>query len=136
MKSRRCILACVALVMGSTVSAAGTSDAKPVVMSTYKVTPRGWHVQPLLMYLFWGPVCTASVKQVSHDSVAGRAGLKEGDQILRINGRPVRGMKAEEMDRLLSPNLSATVELEVKSSGAKAARNVVLQFPMPGLRDS
>ena len=121
------------LVAGEPSPAAGRD---PVVLSPFKVVPRGWTVSSMLTYLFWGPVCTTAVNEVDRGSVAAQAGLVAGDQILLINGRPVRGMKSDEMERLLWPDRAATVELEVKSAGTGKTRKVVLRYPEPPRRST
>lgn len=66
----------------------------------------------------------AMVSRVSWPSPAFDAGLHVGDSILAINGKPIRMIDREELDRLLVPGGTSPLALEISRLGKKKAFTV------------
>ena len=131
---KHCVFS-ISIVLASCVSGVAASEAarapdRPIVeMSPYKVISRGWNVYWSLSFPILGRVAEVFFREVDAGSFAGKAGIKEGDQLLRINGKPVKGMKERDMEGLLWPSGPVTFVLEVQASGANEIRSVELRYP-------
>lgn len=51
------------------------------------------------------------VREVPADLAAGRAGLREGDELLLVGGKDVRALTSEELHQALSGDVGDTVKL-------------------------
>jgi membrane-associated protease RseP (regulator of RpoE activity) len=111
--------------------AAPAVDKSVVEMKPYKVISRGWNVYWTLSFPVFGSVADVTFKEVDSGSFAGKAGIREGDRLLSINGKPVKGMKERDMERLLWPASAVTLSLEVQSQDLKSTRVVELRYPAP-----
>jgi membrane-associated protease RseP (regulator of RpoE activity) len=133
---RYLVLGGVVLVLHNTDFARGepptVSATDAVVMKPFKVPSRGWNVYWSRTFPIWGRIAEMSVDEVDAGSLAGKAGLKDRDEVLSINGKPVKGMKEQEMKKLMWPSAAATIVLEVKSKGSDSARTVELRIPDHG----
>lgn len=59
------------------------------------------------------------VIEVPPQGPAARAGLRANDKLLRIDGEPVAGLSAEQVQRLLAGEVGSTAEVEVLRDGAR-----------------
>lgn len=71
---------------------------------------------PGLGFDFWRPRVAAVVASVVKDSAAERAGLKQGDQILKFDGQAVGDFG--QLVRLVQPSMNKTVDIEIKREGS------------------
>ena len=119
--------------------ASAASDAKapaqnePVQMRPYKVKGSrtdGFGISYVMKYLLWGPVDEASFDDVESGSLPAKVGIKSGDQIVSIDGHPVKGMKRKDFEQRLLRN-TAAINLEVQTPKSKEILKVELRFP-PG----
>ncbi|MCX6952238.1 MAG: PDZ domain-containing protein [Verrucomicrobia bacterium] len=125
-------LAIALLLCGFAVPEAGAAqspDKGVVEMSPYKVVSRGWNVYWSLSFPVLGRLTEVFFREVDAGSLAGNAGIKEGDRLLRVNGKAVKGMRESEMERLLWPAKPSTLVLHVQAAGAPEIRTVELQLP-------
>jgi C-terminal processing protease CtpA/Prc len=116
------------------------SDAKappqknePVQMRPYKVTGKrtdGFGLSYGMKYLLWGPLDDALFEDVESGSLPAKVGIKSGDQIVSIDGIPVKGMKRKDFEQRLLRN-TAQMVLEIQTPKSKEVRKVELRFP-PG----
>lgn len=106
-------------------------DKSVVEMKPYKVVSRGWNVYWTLSFPVFGSVAEVTFKEVDSGSFAGKAGIREGDRLLSINGKPVKGMKERDMERHLWPASAVTLSLEVQSQDLKSIRTVELRYSPP-----
>lgn len=74
----------------------------------------------------WNPVLkSASVAKVTPASPAARAGLAPGDLIVEVEGRPVAGAKARDLEPLMKKKPGERLTLRVQR-GTAAAQDMVL----------
>lgn len=66
------------------------------------------------------------VRRVVADSPASRAGVREGDLLLSVDGIPVRGRPLAESVAALSGPPGTTLQLSLRSSSGTAARNITV----------
>jgi membrane-associated protease RseP (regulator of RpoE activity) len=59
------------------------------------------------------------VTEVPASGPSARAGLRAGDVILAIDGKPVAGLTSREVQRLLTGEVGSTVELEIERDGRR-----------------
>lgn len=78
---------------------------------------RGFTISYGVKYLLWGPADDATFEEVDAGSLPAKAGVKSGDRILKMNGKPVREMKRKEMEKTLFRN-RVKVNLEGQSPGS------------------
>jgi membrane-associated protease RseP (regulator of RpoE activity) len=108
----------------------GVGARSPVPLPPYAVEDtlvRGFTISYGVKYFLWGPVDDATFEDVDAGSLPAKAGVKSGDRILKVNGKPVREMKRKEMEQTLFRN-GVTVNLEVQSPGSPP-RKVELSWP-------
>ena len=67
----------------------------------------------------------ALIKAVDRDTSSERAGLKAGDEILKVNGQPIGNLKSEDVSLLIRGPAGTQVTLTIVS-GQSPARDVVL----------
>lgn len=120
------------LLAASAASAAETPAAgHPVVMDAVTVraaASRECHISFRLKYIFWGAMDRAEFDKVDPASVVARSGIKPGDRIDQIDGRPVRGMTVQDFIQSLS-QANRAVQLMVDSGPAGSLRSVQVVFP-------
>jgi C-terminal processing protease CtpA/Prc len=107
-----------------------TGKDEPVQMRPYNVSaPRadGFGISYSVKYLFWGAIDDAIFEEVDAGSQPAKLGIKSGDRIVTIDGKPVKGMKRKDFELLLFRNTAAMV-LEIQSERAKDTRKVTMQF--------
>ncbi|HTQ06245.1 MAG TPA: PDZ domain-containing protein, partial [Polyangiaceae bacterium] len=77
----------------------------------------------------------AFVTRVLAESPASRAGLRGGEEILSVQGQPVKTMEDGKLQSLINANASIGVKLEVRAENA-APREVTLRdgaiYPVAG----
>jgi C-terminal processing protease CtpA/Prc len=59
------------------------------------------------------------VTEVPVSGPAARAGLRAGDVIIAIDGKPLAGLTSREVQRLLTGEVGSTVELEIERDGKR-----------------
>lgn len=77
----------------------------------------------------------AFVSRVVAASSAGRAGLKPGDQIIKADGRPVKQMKAGELESIFNGKSKRGVDLEIRVAGGGTRQLTVADEPMYPVKD-
>jgi regulator of sigma E protease len=70
---------------------------------------------------------------IDADSIAGRAGLASGDEIVAINSRPVNSQRDSVLDLLDAISTSAPITLSVRAADG-GARSATLDIPDPAAR--
>jgi carboxyl-terminal processing protease len=78
------------------------------------------------------------LKQVFEGGPAAKAGLKPGDEIVAVDGRPVAGLARTEVSRRLRGRQGTEVRVSVRAGGEGAPREVVLvrgAVHVPAVRD-
>jgi regulator of sigma E protease len=70
---------------------------------------------------------------IDADSIAGRAGLASGDEIVAINSRPVNSQRDSVLDLLDAISTSAPITLAVRAADG-SARSATLDIPDPAAR--
>jgi carboxyl-terminal processing protease len=79
------------------------------------------------------------IKAVFEGGPAAKAGLKAGDEIVAVDGRPVAEIKAAELSRRLRGESGATVTLRIRAGGEGEPRDVTLtrgRVHLPAVRDA
>ncbi len=128
------ILTGMVLVLAAISAASGagaSTQGPPVVMDPVTVraaASKECHLSFRLKYIFWGTVDRAEFDRVDPASVVARSGIKPGDRIERIDGRPVRGMTVRDFIRSLS-RANGAVRLLVDSGSEGGRRQVQVVFP-------
>jgi C-terminal processing protease CtpA/Prc len=59
------------------------------------------------------------VTEVPASGPAARAGLRAGDVIVAIDGKPLQGLTSREVQRLLTGEVGSSVELEIEREGRR-----------------
>lgn len=73
--------------------------------------------------LAWSPR-GVRVIAVPADGPAARAGLREGDRLLQVDGHELAGLSAEQVQKLLTGEVGSQVALEVLRDGQRQTLNV------------
>lgn len=64
---------------------------------------------------FLNPTLTSvTVRSVSPGRPASAAGIQPGDQIVEVEGKPVAGTKARELEHLMKKNIGETLKLRIR----------------------
>lgn len=79
---------------------------------------------PGLGFDIWQPKVPAVVATVMPDTAAARAGLKEGDEILKFDDRPIADFS--QLVALVKPNPGRNVTLEIRRNGEIAALPITI----------
>jgi S1-C subfamily serine protease len=107
-----------------------TGKDEPVQMKPYKVSaPRaeGFAISYSVKYLFWGAIDDAIFEDVDAGSEPAKLGIKSGDRIMTVDGKPVKGMKRKDFEQLVFRNTTPMV-FEIQPERAKETRKVTMQF--------
>lgn len=67
------------------------------------------------------------VTDIFQDMSADKAGVKIGDQLIAVDGRPIQGRTVEEVDYLLRGIAGTSVEITIQRLGAEKEQRVTLQ---------
>ncbi len=87
---------------------------------------------PGLGFDFWYPVVPARVGKILPDSPAERAGLREGDQLLAVDGEPVADFP--ELVSLVQPNAGRTLVFSLERAGQRLEVPVEVEAQREGER--
>lgn len=71
-----------------------------------------------------------TITYLATDSPAAKAGIKEGDDIVIVNGIPVRGLSPIEVMPLIDGNTGSTVEIVLRRGGSQEIQVSVLRQPL------
>jgi hypothetical protein len=111
--------------------AAAPAASSSIVMDAVNVkaaASKQCHISIRLKYIFWGSIEKAEFDRVDPASVVAKSGIKSGDRVHQIDGRPVQGMPMQDFIRLLSRTDHA-VRLQVGSGSTESLRIVQIVFP-------
>jgi len=125
------------LLLGLTVLASGfsapTAKESPVVLPAYKV------VAPPLVALgvmtrlranfFSGKVSRLTITRVLAGSVAAKAGLKAGDEIVGLRGQSILGLSKPEVIELGRIPAGEELHLSLRAKDDPTVREMVLKMP-------
>jgi PDZ domain len=118
------------MVFAASVVAVSATDS-PLVMDAVTVkapASKECHIAIRLKYILWGSISKAEFDRVDPASVVAKSGIKSGDRVHQIDGRPVQGMSMEDFIQLLS-RTNSTVRLQVGSGLSENFRIVQIVFP-------
>lgn len=111
-------------VLGADESLKTAAADSPVVMQPFKVMAEWMDIQPMLKD---GLIDTVRVVRVQKGSPAARAGLREGMQIVELQGISVRGLTDVELRRRMH-ELPPANQLAVKVQGIAVSRAILVPF--------
>jgi membrane-associated protease RseP (regulator of RpoE activity) len=125
----------IAAVMLAFAAARGAESAPSVILRPYNVVESVLNVKFRILYrsTFVGAfVANMFLGEVKTPSIAQRAGLKSGMEIVAIQGRPVTGLNQIEVEQILSQPVEDSVVLLVRRSPRTQPEQVRLQVdPVP-----
>ena len=109
--SRRTVLLAVAALLASPIARQAQAEPVPGTFGfAIDVDGEGFFLNPTLK--------TVTIKSVVAGRPAATAGIKPGDQIVEVEGRPVLGAKARDLQPLMKKNVGETLALRLrKTSG-------------------
>jgi C-terminal processing protease CtpA/Prc len=116
---RRTVLLAVAALLAFPIARQAQAEPVPGTFGfAIDVDGEGFFLNPTLK--------TVTIKSVAPGRPAATAGMKPGDQIVEVEGRPVLGAKARDLQPLMKKNVGETLALRLrKPSGDLYAVSLV-----------
>lgn len=120
MKPLRAIATAALLAAVSTLAAAAGSGYLGIGLA---VSGEGFFLNPTIR--------SVKVQKVSAGSPAAQAGIAEGDEIVEVEGRPVVGAKARDLQPYIERKVGETVRLTVRKPGGEVKSLSIQTVPKP-----
>jgi carboxyl-terminal processing protease len=107
---RRTLLSALIAVVASLPAMPAQADTRPGSFGfSVDVEGEGFFLDPTLK--------AVTIKSVVPGRPAAEAGIKPGDQVVEVEGRPVVGAKARDLQPLLKKNAGETLSLRLRRPG-------------------
>ena len=104
---RRNLLSAFAVLLAHAIAVQAQDEPKPGTLGfAIDVDGDGFFLNPTLK--------TVTIKSVVPGRPAATAGIKPGDQIVEVEGRPVIGAKARDLQPLMKKNVGETLALRLR----------------------
>jgi carboxyl-terminal processing protease len=103
-----------------------TTYLSPAEITSLDESLRGGDFGGVGVYIVQNPKNKQVLVEPIEGTPAFRAGIKTGDQIVAIDGRPVAYMKIDEVEKMIRGRVGSTVNLLVKPHGVNITHTVAL----------
>jgi carboxyl-terminal processing protease len=103
-----------------------TTYLSPSEINSLEESLKGGDFGGIGVYIVQDPRTREIIVEPIEGTPAYRAGVKTGDHILAVDGRPVGDLKLDDVERMIRGRIGTVVRLEVRSQPGQAARSVAI----------